>query len=93
MRSRKPDPLAANIVHVREDRRNGAGLARRLGPPDAGVKVFDKKLVHPIIGGKDLDGRPTELGVNLVLTRGHDSYSLGYGTSRPSAIFQHFQVE
>src|SRR5208337_1896435 len=27
VRSGKPDPLAADIVHVREDRRNGADLA------------------------------------------------------------------
>jgi hypothetical protein len=26
VRSCKPDPLGAHIVHVREDRRNGAGL-------------------------------------------------------------------
>jgi hypothetical protein len=30
VRSGKPDPLAADIVHVGEDRRNGAGLAGRL---------------------------------------------------------------
>ena len=29
MRSREPDPLAADIVHVREDGRNAADLARR----------------------------------------------------------------
>src|SRR3977135_3506595 len=31
VRSCKPDPLGADIVHVREDRRNGAGLAGRFG--------------------------------------------------------------
>src|SRR5438094_9057660 len=42
VRSCKPDPLGADIVHVREDRRNGAGLARRFGPPGRRVGVFDK---------------------------------------------------
>jgi hypothetical protein len=72
MRSRKPDPLTADIVHVREDRRNGAGLVRRcgrrLGSPRRRVKMFDKHLVHAIIGRKDLDWRAAELSVNLVLT-------------------------
>src|SRR3982074_2907734 len=31
VRSCKSDPLAADIVHVREDRRNSAGLAGRFG--------------------------------------------------------------
>jgi len=55
VRSCQPDPLAADIVHVREDRRNGAGLAGRFGAPGGRVKMFNKKLVHAIIGGKDLD--------------------------------------
>ena len=45
MRSCKPDPLGADIVHVREDRRNGAGLAVRSGSPGGRVKMFDKNLV------------------------------------------------
>src|SRR6266496_3966301 len=71
VRSRKPDPLGADIVHVREDRRNGAGLAGRFRSPGGRVKMFDKNLVHAIIGGKDLDCGSAELRVNLVLTRGH----------------------
>src|SRR5713101_6656623 len=55
VRSCKPDPLTADIVHVREDRRNGADLAGRFGSPGGRVKMFDKNLVHAIIGGKDLD--------------------------------------
>jgi hypothetical protein len=39
--------------------------------------MFDKKLVHAIIGGKDLDRGSAELSVNLVLTRGHGSLLLG----------------
>src|SRR5271163_1488062 len=33
VRSCKPDPLAADVVHVREDRRDGADLAVRFGSP------------------------------------------------------------
>jgi len=73
MLSCKPDPLAADIVHVREDRRNGAGLAGWFGSPGGRVKMFDKNLVHAIIGGKDLDCGSVELRVNLEWTRGHGS--------------------
>ena len=76
VRSCKPDPLGADIVHVREDRRNGAGLAGRSGSPGGGVKMFDENLVHAIINGKDLDCGSAELSVNLVLTRGHGSLLL-----------------
>jgi len=69
----KPDPLAAHIVHVREDRRNGANLTGRLGFPGGRVKTFDKNLVHAIIGGKDPDCGPAELSTNLGLTCGHGS--------------------
>jgi hypothetical protein len=63
-------------VHVREDRRNGAGLAGRFGSPGGRVKMFDKNLVHAIIGGKDLDCSSAELSVNLGLTRGRGSLLL-----------------
>src|SRR5215472_13400398 len=76
VRSCKPDPLGADIVHVREDRRNGTGLARRFGSPGGRVKMFDKDLVHVIIGGKDLDCGSAELSVNLILTHGHGSLLL-----------------
>jgi len=71
VRSCKPDPLGADIVHVREDRRDGAGLAGRFRSPGDRVKMFDQKLIHPIIRGKDLDGGSTEL--IFVLTRAHGS--------------------
>jgi hypothetical protein len=71
MRSCKPDPLAADIVHVRKDRRNGAGLAGRFGSPGGTVKMFDEHLVHAIIRDKDLDCGSSELSVNLGWTRGH----------------------
>lgn len=70
----QPDPLGADIVHVREDRRNGPGLAGRFGSPCGRVKIFDKDLVYAIVGGKDLDCGPAEL--NLGLTRGHGSLLL-----------------
>ena len=78
MRSGKPDPLAADIMHVREDRGDGpgAGLARRFGRPGGRVKMFDKHLVHALIGGKYLDCGSAELSVNLGLTRGHGSLPL-----------------
>src|ERR1700676_2150762 len=55
VRSGKADPLCADVVHVREDRRNGADLAGRFGAPGGRVKMFDKNLVDAIVGGKDLD--------------------------------------
>ena len=72
VRSCKPDPLAADIVHVREDGRNGADfvLAGRFGSPGGRVKMFDQNLVRAIIGGKDLDCGSAELSVNTGLTIG-----------------------
>jgi hypothetical protein len=61
----QPDPLGADIVHVREDRRDGADLAGRFASPGGKVKMFDKDLVDAIIGGKNLDCGSAELRVNL----------------------------
>src|SRR5882762_8582139 len=69
MRSCKPDPLGTDIVHVREDRRDGADLAGRFGSPGDRVNMFNKNLVDAIIGGKDLDCGSAELSVKLVWTR------------------------
>ncbi|MCU1258138.1 MAG: hypothetical protein JWO80_1023, partial [Bryobacterales bacterium] len=52
------------------------GRAGRFGSPGGRVKMFDKNLVHAIVGGKDLDCGSAELSVNLVLTRGHGSLLL-----------------
>ncbi len=79
-----PFSSAADIVHWREDRRNGADLvfAGRFGCrfccPGGRVEMFDKHLVHAIVhekdpGGKDLHCGSAELSVNLGLTRGHGS--------------------
>jgi hypothetical protein len=76
VRSGKPDPLRADIVHVCEDGRNGAGLAGRFGSPSGRVKMFDQHLVHAIVGSKDPDRGSAELSLNLVLTRGHGSLFL-----------------
>src|SRR5436309_7804043 len=65
VRSCKPDPLGADIVHVREDRRNGAGLAGRFGSPGGRVEMFDKNLIDPIIGGKGLDCGSAQLRAML----------------------------
>src|SRR5258707_6025110 len=71
VRSCKPDPLRADIVHVREDRRNGAGLAGRLRFPSDTVKMFDNNLVHAIVGRKKPNSGLAEWRVHLVLTCGH----------------------
>ena len=76
VRSCKPDPLGADIMHVREDRRNAANLAGRFGSPGGRVKMFYKNLVHAIVRGKDPDGSSAKLSVNLVLTRAHGSLHL-----------------
>jgi hypothetical protein len=48
--------------------------------------MFDKSLVHAIVGGKDLDRGSAELSVNLGLTRGHGSLLLELSYSGPSAF-------
>ena len=76
VRSCKPYPLGADIVHVREYGRNGTGLAGRLGSPGPGIKIFDRNLVYPIIGGKNPDGGSDELRVSLISTCHHGSLLL-----------------
>ena len=71
MRSCEPDPLGADVVHVRKDRRNRADLAGRYGSPGGGVKMFDESLIDAIVGGKDLDSGLAELTANFVLMRAH----------------------
>src|SRR5580704_11101220 len=71
VRSSKPDPLGADIVHVSEDCRDGASLAGRFGFPGGKGKMLDKKLVDAIIDGKYLDCRGAEWSLRLAFTRGH----------------------
>jgi len=73
-------------VYVREDRRNGAGLAGRFGSPGGRVKTFDESLVHAIICGKDPDRGSAELSVNLLLTRGHGSLFLDLSYVRAAGL-------
>jgi hypothetical protein len=54
-------------------------LAGRFGSPGGSVKMFDKNLVHAIIGDKDPDCGSAELSVYLVLTRGYGSLLLDLG--------------
>jgi len=69
VRSCEPDPLSPDIVHVGEDRRNGAGIAGRFCRPGRGIEILDEKLVYAIIGGEDLDCGSAELSVNLGWTK------------------------
>jgi hypothetical protein len=48
--------------------------------------MFDKDLVHALVGGKHADCGSAQLSVNLGLMCGHGSYSLTDDTSRPLAI-------
>lgn len=63
MRSRQPDPLAADIVQMRKDRRDGSDIAGRFSSPGSRIEMFDQNLVHPIVGPKDPDCGPAELTV------------------------------
>jgi hypothetical protein len=74
VRSRKPNPLTPNIVHMRKDGRDSTNLARRLRPPGSRIKTLDKHLVHPLIRSKDLNRSLIELNVNFVSTSSHGSY-------------------
>jgi hypothetical protein len=85
MRSRKPDPLAAHIVHVREDRRDAAGFAGRFRSPGGRVKMFDQNLIHALVGGKNPHRGSPELSLHFALMRRHVSCSSTYSTSGPSA--------
>jgi hypothetical protein len=76
VRSRKPDPFAAHIVHVREDRRDAAGLAGRFRSPGGRVEMFDEHLIHPLVGGKDPHCGSSEFSLNFALMRGHVSLLL-----------------
>jgi hypothetical protein len=71
MWSGKPDPLGANIVQVREDRRNVSGLAGWFGFPGLRVKILDKHLVDALIGCENPHSGSAKFSVNLATTRGH----------------------
>jgi hypothetical protein len=76
VRSGKPDPLCADIVHMGEDGGDGASFAGRFGFPGDRVQTFDQHLVHALVGGKELDRGSGELraellSVNLAFACGH----------------------
>lgn len=81
VRSRKPHPLAANIVHMRKNRHDGADSTGRLGSPRGRIEMFDKNLVHALIGGKHLNRSPADLAVDFGLTCAQKLPSLTYNTS------------
>src|SRR5258707_2684763 len=89
VRSREPDPLSADVVHVREDRGNAASLAGRSGFPGGRVKMLDKNLVHALIGGKDLDSGSAQLRVSLLFAR---SRSIARDIFAAHTAFQFRQV-
>ena len=64
VRSRKPHPFAAHIVHMRKNRPNGADLPGRFGAPRCSIKTFDKHLIHALIGGKYPCRRSSQLARN-----------------------------
>ena len=72
MGSRKPHPLGADVMHVREYRRDRAHFAGRPRCPRVRVEIFDETLVQALIGSEDPHCSSPELGLNLGLTRGHD---------------------
>ena len=71
VRGGQPGPFGADVVHVGKNSGNRASLAVRFGFPSARVKMFDKHLIHAVIGGKDLDRGPAELRGNVLLANRH----------------------
>src|SRR5712692_6153903 len=63
MRSRKPQPLAANVVDVSKYCSNGASLAAgRFGSPRAGIEMLQQDLIYPVVDSKSLQQRLTKVG-------------------------------
>ena len=81
VRGRQPDPFGADVVHVREDRGDGASFAGRFGEPGRRVKLFDEKLVHAIIGGEDADRGAVQRAVWLLAMK------LGFRHDYGSQVF------
>ena len=90
MGSGQPDPFAADVVHVGEDRCNGADIAGRPHLPYSRVEMLDDELVHSLVDGKYARGGWAELRLKLGFARGHDSslpppsYRSGSATLRQS---------
>jgi hypothetical protein len=65
MRRGEPDPLGADVVHVREDRRNGADVAGWLGCPDRGSEMGEEELVQALVSGEDAEGELGRVRANI----------------------------
>jgi hypothetical protein len=50
-----------------------AAMMRDL-PVGFAIQMFDKHVIHALIGGNDLRRGRAELSVNLALTRGHSKF-------------------
>lgn len=62
MRRGEPQPLAPDIMHMSEDRRDGARITTgRLRPPGAGIQVLEDELIHPLINGVVFQQRLTKI--------------------------------
>ena len=58
MRGGEPQPLATNVVHVREDSCNGSRIAAiSLRSPRPRVQMLEDELVHAIIHGIGFEQR------------------------------------
>jgi hypothetical protein len=86
MRSCKPDPLAADIVHMREGGRNAADFGGRFGCgfrcPGGRIKVFDQDLIDVVVDEKNLGGRVLDCYSAAFSVRGRlaiDGSTLGHG--------------
>jgi hypothetical protein len=76
VRSGEPDPLGADVMHVREDGRNGADIAGWFGSPGGRVKTFEKNLVYAVVSGEDIRCGSAELSGSLESAHGHGSLLL-----------------
>jgi len=73
MRGRKPDPFAADVVHVGKDGRDGTNFSGRFRRPGSRVEVLDHVLIHAVVRGEHPRRGWTELSVKPSRRRGHGS--------------------
>ncbi len=80
MRRGEPQPLAADVVHVSEHRRDCARVtAGRLCPPSLRIQMLEDELVHPVIDGIGLEQR-------LAKIRGGQSSGTSHGLLLASLV-------
>src|SRR5712664_1746924 len=88
MRSCKPDPLAADIVQMREDGRDSpatAFLTRRLGAPRTRVEMGEDELVHGVVARVGFEQGVANLGKRRVGLECHGSSANLRGFPHPSS--------